>query len=74
MSGRLAVDGEPETEDPDPMSSDNRFFAVLGLLSLGGGAAILLGDTPFSPLAGWFGVASGAGLLLFLAYRLFRAR
>jgi hypothetical protein len=56
------------------MSSDNRFFAVLGLLSLGGGVAILLGDTPFSPLAGWFGVASGAGLLLFLAYRLFRAR
>lgn len=56
------------------MSSDIRFFAVLGVLSLGGGSAILLGDTPFSALAGWFGVVSGTGLLLFLAYRLFRAR
>jgi len=56
------------------MTSDNRFFAVLGLLSLGGGIAILLGDTSFSALAGWFGVVSGTGLLLFLAYRLFRAR
>ena len=56
------------------MSSDNRFFAVLGVLSLGGGATILMGETPFSAVAGWFGVVSGTGLLLFLAYRLFRAR
>ena len=56
------------------MSSDDRFFAILGVLSLGGGAAILVVDTPFSAVAGWFGVVSGAGLLLFLAYRLFRAR
>ena len=56
------------------MSSDNWFFAFLGLLSLGGGAAILLYDTPFSAVAGWFGVVSGAGLLLFLVYRLLRAR
>lgn len=56
------------------MSSDNRFFAVLGVLSLAGGSAILIVDTPFSAVAGWFGVVSGAGLLMFLAYRLFRAR
>lgn len=56
------------------MSSDNRFFAVFGLLSLGGGGAILLGDTPFSQVAGWFGVISGAGLLLLLVYRLLRER
>ncbi len=56
------------------MSSDNRFFAVLAVLSLGGGAAILLDDTPFSAVAGWFGVVSGTGLLVFLAYRLFRVR
>ncbi len=56
------------------MSSDNRFFAVLGVLSLGGGLAILWGDTPFSVVAGWFGVVSGAGLLSFLVYRIFRAR
>ena len=56
------------------MSSDDRFLAVFGVLSLGGGIAILLVDTPFSTVAGWFGVASGTGLLLVLAYRLLRGR
>ena len=56
------------------MSSDNAFFAVLGLLSAAGGAAILLAETPFSQAAGWFGLVTGAGLLLYLAYRLFRGR
>jgi len=56
------------------MSSDNAFFAVLGALSTAGGAAILLLETPFSQLAGWFGVVSGAGLLLILAYRLIRRK
>jgi hypothetical protein len=37
-------------------------------------AAILLWQTPFSPLAGWFGVASGVGAWLFLAWRLIRQR
>jgi len=56
------------------MSSDNAFFAVLGALSAAGGAAILMLDTPFSQAAGWFGVVSGAGLLLALVYRLIRRR
>ncbi len=56
------------------LSSDNVFFAVLGLLSAAGGAAILLAETPFSLAAGWFGLVTGAGLLLVLAYRLFRGR
>ena len=56
------------------MSSDNAFFAVLGALSAAGGAAILLFETPFSQMAGWFGVVSGAGLLLVLVYRLIRRK
>ena len=56
------------------MSSDTAFFAVLGALSAAGGAAILVFETPFSQMAGWFGVVSGAGLLLALVYRLIRRR
>ena len=56
------------------MSSDNAFFAVLGALSMTGGAAILWFETPFSQMAGWFGVVSGAGLLLMLVYRLIRRK
>ena len=56
------------------MTSEDRFFALIGLASLAGGAAILLWQTPFSPLAGWFGVASGVGAWLFLAWRLIRRR
>ena len=56
------------------MSSDNTFFAVLGAASAAGGAAILLSETPFSQMAGWFGVVSGAGLLLMLVYRLIRRK
>ncbi len=56
------------------MSSDNAFFAILGAASAAGGAAILLFETPFSQMAGWFGVVSGAGLLLMLAYRLIRRK
>ena len=68
----------PGLPEPDAwsiaVSSDNTFFAVLGALSAAGGAAILLLDTPFSQAAGWFGVVSGAGLLLALVYRLIRRR
>ena len=56
------------------MNSDNSFYGVVGLLSLAGGAAILLWETPFSEVAGWFGVVSGAVLLAMLAYRLLRRR
>lgn len=56
------------------MSSDNAFYAVIGTLSLAGGAAILLFDTPFSQAGGWFGVVTGAALLLALVYKLIRRR
>ena len=56
------------------MTSDNLFYGVVGLLSLAGGGAILLWETPFSQVAGWFGVVTGAGLLLVLAYNLVRGR
>ena len=56
------------------MNSDNTFYGVVGLLSLAGGTAILVWDTPFSEVAGWFGVVTGAALLAMLAYRLLRAR
>ena len=54
------------------MNSDNTFYGVVGLLSLAGGTAILVWDTPFSEVAGWFGLVTGAALLAMLAYRLFR--
>ncbi len=63
----------PMQEAP-PLSSDDRFFAVLGLLSLAGGCVILLVETQFSQLAGWFGVISAAGRFLFLVYRLIHGR
>jgi hypothetical protein len=56
------------------MFSDNAFFAILGVLSTVGGTAILLLETPFSQAAGWFGVVSGAMLLLVLVYRLIRRK
>ena len=54
------------------MNSDNTFYGVVGLLSLAGGGAILFWETPFSQVAGWFGVATGVALLGVLAYRLLR--
>ncbi len=54
------------------MNSDNTFYGVVGVLSLAGGGAILVWETPFSEVAGWFGVATGAALLAMLAYNLIR--